>query len=142
MLQAAQLALVRGWAFNIGGGFHHCCAEMGGGFCAYADITLAVRFLFERTDIEGRVVSKAMIVDLDAHQGNGYARDFMGDDRVYILDVYNADIYPHDTYAKGMPQIHSRGQRFCSLSIITILFIFNNHNFIYRKQRNELQQEQ
>ncbi|KAG8191873.1 hypothetical protein JTE90_019808 [Oedothorax gibbosus] len=33
--------------------------------------------------------------------GNGHERDFMGDDRVYILDVYNHGIYPHDEFAKG-----------------------------------------
>lgn len=43
---AGKLALDRGWAINIGGGFHHCSAERGGGFCAYADITLLIRFLF------------------------------------------------------------------------------------------------
>lgn len=54
----------RGWAINIGGGFHHCSSERGGGFCAYADITLSIKFAFEK--IEG--VSKVMIIDLDAHQ--------------------------------------------------------------------------
>ena len=33
-------------------------------------------------------------MDLDAHQGKGHARDFYGDPDAYILDVYNADIYP------------------------------------------------
>lgn len=93
---AAKLALERGWAINIGGGFHHCCSDQGGGFCAYADITLAVNFLFERCER----VQKAMIIDLDAHQGNGHERDFMNNDRVYILDVYNAGIYPGDSFAK------------------------------------------
>ncbi|XP_046568110.1 histone deacetylase 11-like isoform X2 [Haliotis rubra] len=93
---AGKLAMDRGWAINIGGGFHHCSAERGGGFCAYADITLSIKFLFEK--VEG--VSKVMIVDLDAHQGNGHERDFMDDDRVYIMDVYNRGIYPHDGYAK------------------------------------------
>jgi histone deacetylase 11 len=51
----------------LGGGFHHCHAEKGGGFCAYADITLSIKFLFER--VEG--VAKAMIIDLDAHQVSG-----------------------------------------------------------------------
>lgn len=41
-----------------------------------------------------------MIIDLDAHQGNGYARDFINDDSVYIVDAYNHEIYPGDTYAK------------------------------------------
>lgn len=33
-------------------------------------------------------------------QGNGHERDFMDDKRVYIMDVYNRGIYPHDGYAK------------------------------------------
>ena len=41
-----------------------------------------------------------MIIDLDSHQGNGYARDFINDDSVYIVDAYNHEIYPGDTYAK------------------------------------------
>lgn len=45
---AAKLALDRGWAINLGGGFHHCSAESGGGFCPYADITLALHFLFSK----------------------------------------------------------------------------------------------
>lgn len=93
---AAKLAMERGWGINIGGGFHHCSSDRGGGFCAYADITLAIMFLFERNP----KVSKAMIIDLDAHQGNGHERDFMNDDRVYIMDVYNRGIYPHDGFAK------------------------------------------
>lgn len=27
----------------LGGGFHHCSSDKGGGFCAYADITLAIK---------------------------------------------------------------------------------------------------
>lgn len=33
-------------------------------------------------------------------QGNGHARDFHKDPRVFILDVYNKGIYPKDTEAK------------------------------------------
>ncbi|XP_048878783.1 histone deacetylase 11 isoform X1 [Brienomyrus brachyistius] len=95
-IMAGKLAIERGWAINVGGGFHHCSSDKGGGFCAYADITLAIKFLFER--VEG--VSKATIIDLDAHQGNGHERDFLDDDRVYIMDVYNRYIYPGDGYAK------------------------------------------
>ncbi|CAL1295259.1 unnamed protein product [Larinioides sclopetarius] len=94
---AGKLAMERGWALNIGGGFHHCSKEDGGGFCAYADITLCIRFLF----VNFPLIERVMIVDLDAHQGNGHERDFMGEEKVYILDVYNRGIYPHDEYAKG-----------------------------------------
>lgn len=36
----------------------------------------------------------------DISKGNGHERDFMNDDRVYIMDVYNRGIYPHDGFAK------------------------------------------
>ncbi|KAM0912417.1 hypothetical protein ACQ4PT_012818 [Festuca glaucescens] len=71
---SAKLALERGWAVNVGGGFHHCSAEEGGGFCAYADITLCIQFAFVRLNI-----SRVMIIDLDAHQGNGHEKDFAND---------------------------------------------------------------
>ncbi|XP_077132119.1 histone deacetylase 11-like isoform X2 [Ranitomeya variabilis] len=95
-IMAGKLAIERGWAINIGGGYHHCSGDKGAGFCAYADITLSIKFLFER--LEG--ISKATIIDLDAHQGNGFARDFMDDKRVYIMDMYNQHAYPGDTFAK------------------------------------------
>lgn len=93
---AARLALDHGWAIHLGGGFHHASAHRGGGFCCYADITLAVRELQRHGNIK-----HVIVVDLDAHQGNGYARDFLGDKDVYIMDVYNRAIYPGDEYAKG-----------------------------------------
>ncbi|CAN6220997.1 unnamed protein product [Urochloa humidicola] len=88
---SAKLALERGWAINVGGGFHHCSAQEGGGFCAYADISLCIEFAFVRLNI-----SSVLIIDLDAHQGNGHEKDFAHDGRVYILDMYNAGIYPFD----------------------------------------------
>ncbi|KAE8677117.1 Histone deacetylase 11 [Hibiscus syriacus] len=93
---AAKLAKERGWAINIGGGFHHCSGGRGGGFCAYADISLCIHFAFVRSNI-----SRVMIIDLDAHQGNGHERDFGNDERVYILDMYNPQIYPFDMTARN-----------------------------------------
>jgi histone deacetylase 11 len=49
----------------VGGGFHHCSSDRGGGFCAYADLTLLIKNLF--THHPDRV-KKVLIVDLDAHQ--------------------------------------------------------------------------
>ncbi|KAH9644559.1 hypothetical protein HF086_000333 [Spodoptera exigua] len=92
---AGKLALERGWAINVGGGFHHCSGDKGGGFCPYADITLLIRFL-----VLHQMIQNAMIVDLDAHQGNGYERDFLGVPEVYIMDMYNKYIYPNDKHAK------------------------------------------
>ena len=90
------MALEKGWAVNFGGGFHHAHCKDGGGFCIYPDITLVIRYLKEFK----QTVKKFMIVDLDAHQGNGHERDFMGDDSVYIFDTFNPHIYPGDNHAK------------------------------------------
>ncbi|KAL0905948.1 hypothetical protein M5K25_024401 [Dendrobium thyrsiflorum] len=92
---AAKLAKERGWAINVGGGFHHCSAQKGGGFCVYADITLCIQYAFVRLNI-----SRVMIIDLDAHQGNGHEIDFSDDRRVYIMDMYNSQIYPLDYEAR------------------------------------------
>lgn len=94
-LLAARAALQKGWAINLGGGFHHASHADGQGFCPLADISLIIKN-FRQAEL----AQKFMIIDLDAHQGNGHGRDFIGDDDVYVVDVYNADIYPNDSFAK------------------------------------------
>lgn len=94
---ASKLALQNGWSINLGGGFHHCSSSSGSGFCAYADISLIINKLL----VEEQQLSKVMIVDLDAHQGNGHERDFINNKNVFIFDMYNAFIYPRDNFAKG-----------------------------------------
>ncbi len=80
------MALDHGWSINLSGGYHHASKNSGGGFCIYPDITFAVHHLrkwhFDR-------VKKVLIIDLDAHQGNGYERDFLNDVDVFILDCFN-----------------------------------------------------
>lgn len=44
-------------------------------------------------------VHRVMIIDLDAHQGNGHERDFINDEEIYIVDFFNPSIYPGDKYA-------------------------------------------
>lgn len=45
-------------------------------------------------------IKRVLILDLDAHQGNGHERDFLGEEDVHIMDAYNNHIYPGDTVAK------------------------------------------
>ena len=96
-IDAGCLALEKKWAINIGGGFHHASGDSGGGFCVYADITLAVKHLRK---YHGDRVQRVMIVDLDAHQGNGYEKDFLDDEQTFIVDFYNHYIFPNDIEAK------------------------------------------
>ncbi|EAR91698.2 histone deacetylase family protein (macronuclear) [Tetrahymena thermophila SB210] len=98
-IDAAVLSLKRGWSINLSGGYHHACRQSGGGFCIYPDICFAIEYLRKCFGIK-----RCMIVDLDAHQGNGHERDFIDDkENTFILDFYNHSIYPADTFAaKGI----------------------------------------
>ena len=73
-VDAAFMALDHGWAINLGGGYHHASRKDGGGFCIYPDITMIAHYLRKE-----KRASKILIIDLDAHQGNGHERDFIGD---------------------------------------------------------------
>ena len=93
-VDAACLAMTRGWAINLSGGFHHATRSSGGGFCIFPDITFVSHFLRK---IYG--ISKIMIIDLDAHQGNGHERDHAKEENTFIIDAYNHRIYPGDELA-------------------------------------------
>jgi len=96
-IDGGMMALEKGWAINLSGGYHHASYHGGGGFCVYADISMCINHLRKYF---GERVKKAMIIDLDAHQGNGHERDFLGDPNVMIVDAYNHSIYPADKEAK------------------------------------------
>ncbi|XP_054162088.1 histone deacetylase 11-like [Oppia nitens] len=98
---AAQLAIEHGWAINLGGGFHHASQLKAEGFCLLADISLIIKYLWKYRNPD----LKFMIIDLDAHQGNGYAIDksillSKERDQIYIFDLYNKDIFPNNAFAK------------------------------------------
>lgn len=70
-LQAAQLALRNGAACSIGGGFHHAHTDHGEGFCILHDVAIALARLLHDREIE-----RALVIDLDVHDGNGTAAIF------------------------------------------------------------------
>jgi acetoin utilization deacetylase AcuC-like enzyme len=87
---AARIALERGLAVNLGGGFHHAFACHEEGFCHLNDIAVAIRKLQEEGGIE-----RAMVIDCDVHQGNGTAAIFQGDASVFTFSIHQEDLYPH-----------------------------------------------
>lgn len=95
---AAREALNGGIAINLSGGYHHASANRGEGFCIYSDIAIAISCLRDTGEISAN--DKILVIDLDAHQGNGIERIFYKDKNIYFFDVYNKDIYPKDDYAK------------------------------------------
>jgi histone deacetylase 11 len=89
-LLSCRKALEHGVAINIGGGFHHAERDQGGGFCVYSDVPIALSIL--RAE---KLIKRAMIVDTDAHQGNGFANVARSDPFFYILDLFDESIYPY-----------------------------------------------
>jgi histone deacetylase 11 len=86
-------------AINLGGGYHHASADHAGGFCVYADIPIAIKML-RRSGVSPQN-SKILLIDLDAHQGNGNERAFRNDPSITIFDAYNSEIFPRDMEAEG-----------------------------------------
>lgn len=86
---AAEMALEHGVGINLGGGFHHARPDMGHGFCVYNDVAVAIHVLREQ-GFDGAV----LIIDTDAHQGDGDHAFFADDDSVYSFSMHQADIFP------------------------------------------------
>lgn len=88
-LQCAYHAIQDGVSLNIAGGTHHSYADRGEGFCIFNDIAIASNeLLYEK------VVNKILVIDLDVHQGNGTAKIFENEDRVFTFSMHGAHNYP------------------------------------------------
>jgi acetoin utilization deacetylase AcuC-like enzyme len=74
---------------TLAGGTHHACAARGEGYCVFNDIAVAIRLMHR----EGRI-DRAVVIDLDVHQGNGTAKIFDGDPDVFTFSMHGARNYP------------------------------------------------
>ncbi|MFM2109754.1 MAG: hypothetical protein RLZZ372_678 [Pseudomonadota bacterium] len=101
-LLAARAALEDGRAGNLAGGTHHAFADHGEGFCVLNDVAIAIR----RLQADGRL-ERALVVDLDVHQGNGTAAIFEGDESVFTFSIHGERNYParkmRSTLDVGLP---------------------------------------
>jgi len=101
-LLAARAALDEGRAGNLAGGTHHAFADHGEGFCVLNDVAVTIRRL--QAD---RRIERALVIDLDVHQGNGTAAIFEGDDSVFTFSVHGERNYParkmRSTLDVGLP---------------------------------------
>ncbi len=88
-IAASRVALDEGSAANLAGGTHHAFADRGEGFCVFNDIAVAVRVL-----VRERRIARALIVDLDVHQGNGTAAIFAHDPAVFTFSMHGASNFP------------------------------------------------
>ncbi len=76
-------------AFNVAGGTHHAYRDRAEGFCLLNDIAIASAYLLTNTSVK-----QILVVDLDVHQGNGTAKIFEGDDRVFTFSMHGEKNYP------------------------------------------------
>lgn len=86
---AARTAIEMGASGSLSGGTHHSFVDRGEGFCVFNDIAVAIRDL----QASGRI-QRAMIVDLDVHQGNGSASIFRDDANVFTFSMHGAKNFP------------------------------------------------
>ena len=85
----ARLALQHGLACNTAGGSHHAFADHGSGFCVFNDVAVAARLLLA----EGRI-ERALVIDLDVHQGDGTAAICADDARIHTFSMHCRTNFP------------------------------------------------
>jgi acetoin utilization deacetylase AcuC-like enzyme len=88
-IDCARAALQTGIALNVAGGTHHAFADRGEGFCLLNDMAIAANYLLQQ-----KLVKQILIIDLDVHQGNGTAKLFEAEPRVFTFSMHGATNYP------------------------------------------------
>lgn len=87
---AARAALEEGLAVNLAGGTHHAMRAEGLGYCVLNDICVAIADLRATVDPALQV----LVVDTDAHQGNGTNALTAADGHTFTFDVHVGRNYP------------------------------------------------
>ena len=90
-LQALEQVLVYGYtmAGNMAGGTHHAFRKEGAGYCIFNDLAICAEQALLNSAVE-----KILILDLDVHQGDGTAKIFEGDERVFTVSLHGKNNFP------------------------------------------------
>jgi len=86
---ASKLALDAKLACNTAGGSHHATFDCGAGYCVFNDVAVAANYLKNKG-----YAKRALIIDLDVHQGNGNSEIFKNDKNVLTFSMHCASNYP------------------------------------------------
>ncbi len=91
-IKAVDLALKEGIGVNLAGGWHHAFPETGRGFCVFSDTGITIARIKEQG-------LKVMIVDYDAHHGDGIQRVYGRDPGVITVSIHQnpSTLYPYLT---------------------------------------------
>ena len=86
---ACHAALAEGVGVCLAGGTHHAFRGHGEGYCVFNDVAVAIRDLQDK-----QPNIRIMVVDTDAHQGNGTAALLADDPRVFTYSIHVGRNYP------------------------------------------------
>ncbi len=88
-IDCCHYAFEHGVALNVAGGTHHAFANRGEGFCLLNDMAIAANYLLHKN-----LAKQIAIIDLDVHQGNGTAKLFENEPRVFTFSMHGGHNYP------------------------------------------------
>jgi len=81
---------------------HHAEPDRAMGFCLFNNIVIGARVAIE----EG--MERVMVIDYDAHHGNGTQAAFLNEDRVAFVSAHQWGIYPGTGWLEDAP--HAKGR--------------------------------
>lgn len=92
-------------AIALGGGLHHAKRERGEGFCIYNDVVICAKKSLNWG------LKKILILDTDAHAGNGTKEAFYKDGRVLFIDIHQnpRTLYPGTGFVNEIGQGKGEG---------------------------------
>jgi acetoin utilization protein AcuC len=81
---------------SVGGGMHHARRRYGEGFCIYNDVGFTALYLIEKYGLD-----RVLVLDTDAHAGNGTAKYVKSNPKILFVDVHQdpQSIYPGTGFA-------------------------------------------
>lgn len=84
---------------SIGGGLHHAKRRFGEGFCIYNDVAFTAFYLIEKYHLD-----RVMVLDTDAHAGNGTSEYFRANPQILFVDIHQdpQTIYPGTGFASDV----------------------------------------
>jgi len=109
-------------AIGVGGGLHHARKSFGEGFCIYNDVVICAKNLLNKG------LKKILILDTDAHAGNGVMEAFYEENQVLFIDIHQdpKTLYPGTGFIEEVGQ--GKGQGF-TINIPLLPWTSDNEGF-------------
>jgi acetoin utilization protein AcuC len=94
-------------AVSVGGGMHHAKQRSGEGFCIYNDVAFTALYLIEKYGLE-----RVLVLDTDAHAGNGTAEYTRKNPKILFIDIHQDPhtIYPGVGFASDVGEKENAGK--------------------------------